>query len=451
MKDRYKSHLCWVDEYFAKVKPFVAIRRDDNLLIKRPNKAVKLNSVGAQILEKIIAGKAVLDLLEPIANDDEKVLQIVNFLYAVRHQIDGELTTFSVNPAVEVKPLEKVFSPLPVLSEFALLDDCNLACRFCYGACSFSKKKRYTQLSLDEMKIIIKKIHNEAKIPSISFTGGEPTLSPNLPAVIEFAKSFDMRVNLITNGTLLTFDLVQKLKTAGLDSAQISLEGVTSETHDAITQVAGSFDKTVNGLKNALASGLHAHCNTTLNRMNIHEATAFPEFVKDLGAERFSMNMVIPTGSVEDNRDISLSYSEIGPIVLDVLKQAKKSDVEFMWYSPVPVCMFNSILEGLGNKGCSACDGLLSVNAKGEVIPCASYDKPLGSLLNGSFTGIWNSEISKRIREKELAHIECTSCDSFNVCHGACPIYWKHFGFDELCEHRSFSCHSCGSEREVLI
>jgi len=64
-----------------------------------------------------------------------------------------------------------------------------------------------------------------------------------------------MRVNLITNGIRCSSEnYVLKLKRAGLDSAQVSLEAGTAEIHDAITKTPGSFDKTVEGIKN-LKSG----------------------------------------------------------------------------------------------------------------------------------------------------------------------------------------------------
>ena len=73
-------------------------------------------------------------------------------------------------------------------------------------------------------------------MPSVSFTGGEPTLRPELPELVRFAKQLGMRVNLITNGTLMTEELATRLAEAGLDSAQVSLEGVTAQTHEKITK-----------------------------------------------------------------------------------------------------------------------------------------------------------------------------------------------------------------------
>ena len=96
------------------------------------------------------------------------------------------------------------------------------------------------------------------------------------------------------------------------------------------------------------------------------------------------------------------------------------------------MCLFNPVAHGLGNKGCSACDGLLSVAANGDVLPCSSYDDPVGNILREDVEKVWSSEKAKRYRDKRLAHPACRSCEDFALCHGACPLYWRNMGFDEL-------------------
>jgi radical SAM protein with 4Fe4S-binding SPASM domain len=165
----------------------------------------------------------------------------------------------------------------------------------------------------------------------------------------------------------------------------------------------------------------------------LHECVEFPGFVKEqLGNEKFSMNLIIPTGSGAVHDELIVPYREIGEHLEKILTSSEQQGVEFMWYSPVPMCIFNSVVFGLGNKGCSACDGLLSVGANGDVLPCASYDAPVGNLLRQDFSELWQSEQARNFREKALAHPQCRMCDNFTICHGACPLYWRHVGFHEL-------------------
>ena len=427
--------LAWVDEFIANVRPYIFVREEDNLLIKRPNQAQKLNATGAKILKSLLGGTSIHDLLEEIGPESQKIRDVANFMYAIRQQLEGSLDQFSLNPAVDVQPFDMKFSDYPVLSEIAITYRCNLRCAFCYAGsgCTANPIGTHVEMSTEEIKEVLWKIFHQAKVPSVSFTGGEPTLVSALPELIRYAKELGMRVNLITNGTRLSQTLAQKFAEHGLDSAQVSLEGVTAETHDAIVGLQGAYQKTVAAVKHLKSVGIVTHSNTTITRANLAECPEFPRFVKEeLGNEKFSMNLIIPTGSGAIHDEQIVTYQEIGGYLETLITISQEQEVEFMWYSPVPMCMFNSIVYGLGNKGCSACDGLLSIGANGDVLPCASYDAPVGNLLTQDFTEIWQSAPARNFREKALAHPQCRTCENFAICNGACPLYWRKMGFDEL-------------------
>ena len=429
------QNLEWIDEFISRVKPYIFVRVEDNLLIKRPNNAQKLNPVGARILKSLLDGATIKEVLANVKSSPEKIDDIYNFMIAVRQSLEGNLDEFTLNPAVEISAFDMKFSDYPVLSEFALTYRCNLKCEFCYAGCNCTTNptKDDKEMSPEEIEKIIEKIFYEAKVPSISFTGGEPTLDDNLPRYIRFAKKLDMRVNLITNGTLISKEKAKIFAGEGLDSAQVSLEGITAETHDKIVNSIGAFERSIAGFENLKSAGILTHTNTTITKTNLHECPQFPEFVRErLNNDRFSMNLIIPTGSAGINDKLTVSYSEIGKHLEKIIAESKKNNVEFMWYSPVPMCLFNSIPHGLGNKGCSACDGLISVAPNGDVLPCASYDESVGNLLKQNFETIWQSVNAVKFRTKSLAHDICKKCEDFHICNGACPLYWRVIGFDEL-------------------
>jgi radical SAM protein with 4Fe4S-binding SPASM domain len=428
--------LSWVDQFIDNVRPYIFVRTEDNLLIKRPNQACKLNPTGAQILKFLLDGGKTQELIKKAGTD--KTTHIQNFMIVLKGYLEGTLDEFSLNPAVEKELFALGFSKLPILSELALTYKCNLKCQFCYAGCNCTINPTGTsdELDIDDFKKIIKTIYTEARVPSISFTGGEPTLRPEiLVNCIRYAKELGMRVNLITNGTLIDDTLAKTLLDAGLDSVQVSIEGTTSQIHDKLVQKPGAFERSIKAVEIFKKLGIHVHTNTTLNKINKEECIQLARFVKEkLGLERFSMNLVIPTGSSVFNNGLVIKYSEVGEIILKIQEASKKENVEFMWYSPVPLCMFNTITNDLGNKGCAACDGLLSVAPNGDVLPCSSYDEPVGNLKRSSFAQIWNNNQSKYFREKRFAHEICAACENLAVCNGGCPLYWRNLGYQEIYE-----------------
>jgi radical SAM protein with 4Fe4S-binding SPASM domain len=341
----------------------------------------------------------------------------------------------------------------PVLSEIALTYRCTHRCSFCYASAG-PRGARADEMSTGQAKRIIDRIFDEARVPTISFTGGEPTLRKDLPELIRYAKQKSMRVNLITNGMRLAKPAyAAELKQAGLDSAQVSLEAADAETHDAITKVPGSFEKSVRGVGNLRAVDIHTHTNTTICPENKDRVIELVDFACDvLGSEYLSMNMVIRTGAAAGKRvtgnrlqvtgtdeadgnggERTVEYSEIGEILTPIIERAQERGLRLVWYSPVPYCIFNPVLAGIGSNSCAAADGLLSVGPRGDVLPCSSFEEGLGNLLRQTFEEVWNSRTARYWRRKEFLPPTCRECDMKRICCGACPLYWDDVGsFEEL-------------------
>ena len=112
-------------------------------------------------------------------------------------------------------------------------------------------------------------------------------------------------------------------------------------------------------------------------------------------------------------------------IVDEIKKKAQKLGMTFYWYSPTPYCIYNPISSGLGNKSCAAFDSLISVAPNGDVLPCSSWDESMGNLLKQDFETIWFSARGDYFRNKHFAPPECSGCQAFIPCQGACPLYWK--------------------------
>ncbi|MCZ7606837.1 MAG: radical SAM protein [Planctomycetota bacterium] len=427
--------LSWVREWIKNVYDYIEVREEDSVFIQRPNKAFKLNPEGIRLIKRLREGESIEQILAPWGDNPAVWRDTERFLLDLRTMLKEGLNDTYESLAVDKIPFTMDFSPYPVLSEVAITYRCNATCTFCYAGCNCTVNPvgNDREMTLDEVKQVLHKIKHEAKVPSVSFTGGEATLRPELPEMVAYARSLGMRVNLISNGLRSTPEFVKKLADAGLHSVQISIEGTTAEVHEGITRIPGHYKRAVEGVANYKAAGVRVNTNTTITKTNLHDVVKFPEFVANtLGNQTFSMNLVIPTGSANLNEELVVKYTELGPVLEQILEGAKKHGVEFKWYSPTPMCIFNPILHGLGNKGCSACDGLVSVGADGQVIPCASYDDPVGDIIQGSFDEVWNSEKANNFRKKFLAHDICKGCEHFQVCHGACPLYWRVIGFDEI-------------------
>ena len=434
-KKDWEKRVDWIDAYVERIKPYVRVRVKDSLLIKIPNQAWKLNPQGVKLLAFLLGGGRVLEVMGKYADKEKISLDVYAFFRDLGALLKGCYDERAERLAVEKTPFALPYNELPVLSEIALTYRCNLACRFCYASCGCRKDESAKELGTAEIKKILDIIAGEAEIPSVSFTGGDPLLRPDIAELVAHAKRRGLWVNLITNGTLATPETAGALKLAGLDSAQVSIEAGEAGLHDRIAAVPGAFALTMAGLRNFRAAGIRVHTNTTVSALNKAAVEEIAGLVKELGLDKFSMNMLMPVGSAGANlEETFISYTEIGPVVDRARERAAELGLEFMWYSPTPVCIYNPIAKGLGNKGCSACDGLLSVAPNGDILPCSSYPKPMGNILahQGGFGALWSSAPFKYFQEKRFAHALCKACDALAHCNGACPLYWERAGYGEL-------------------
>ena len=108
----------WIDEFIENIRPYVFVRTEDNILIKQPNQATKINATGSKIMKFLLDGGSTLDLLKKTGKD--KAPEIESFIIAIKSYLEGNLDEFSLNSAVESEPFNMQFSKLPVLSELAL-------------------------------------------------------------------------------------------------------------------------------------------------------------------------------------------------------------------------------------------------------------------------------------------------------------------------------------------
>ena len=115
-----------------------------------------------------------------------------------------------------------------------------------------------------------------AQHTAITFTGGEPTLHPALPALIAAARERGFtRVGLQTNGRRLReHGYANTLRDAGLTDVHLSLHGLGSVIHDHHTGVEGSFAEAFDGLAAARHAGLTVVVTTVLTRSNARSLNA---------------------------------------------------------------------------------------------------------------------------------------------------------------------------------
>ena len=194
-----------------------------------------------RILAHALSGRPIARF--PGIADGDRAREVQEFCADLRDFYQGDGSGIDDRASVERIPYTFDFTRLPILGEIAITYACNNACRFCYAGCGSkgcgpgaAPGAAAPPMKLAEAKQVIDVFVRDAQIPFFSFTGGEPTLHPDLPAIIRHADDLGLIVGMNTNGRLLSHaPTMAALAEAGLNHVQITLESDQPEVHNAMT------------------------------------------------------------------------------------------------------------------------------------------------------------------------------------------------------------------------
>lgn len=305
----------------------------------------------------------------------------------------------------------------PYRMDLAVTYRCNNNCDHCYN----SRPRQGPELSTGQWKNILDRLW-EIGIPHIVFTGGEPTLRPDLPELIAYAERNGQITGINTNGRRLKDpQFVNALLDAGLDHVQITLESHDPSIHDRMVRAGGAWQDTVAGLKNVLASKLYVMTNTTLLRHNAPSLAETLDFLADTGVPTVGLNALIYSGRGLEV-DTGLAEAELPPLLTLARETTQSRGQKLVWYTPTQYCHFDPLQLELGVKGCTAALYNMCIEPDGSVLPCQSYYQPLGNLLIDPWQSIWNHDLAVSLRERKNLPVDCLACALLLECGGGCPL-----------------------------
>lgn len=392
------------------------------LLLVNANRAFHLNPTAALMaylaLEKVPQPVAVKAITRQYKIPEESaLLDYAQFL----PQLD-ELT--APDGACPVHDLElEILAPFsqqpsaPYRMDLALTYRCNNNCPHCYNA----RPRTFPEMDTAAWKRTLDLLWSIG-IPHIVFTGGEPTLRPDLPELIAHAEQLGQITGINTNGRKLKDpDLVQSLVDAGLDHVQITLESHDPVIHDHMVSPHGAWNETATGLRNALATRLFVMTNTTLLQENAPFLSETLDFLADLGVPTIGLNALIYSGR-GTTVGTGLPESALPPLLDLARAKTDAAHQRLIWYTPTQYCNFDPVQMDLGVKGCSAALYNMCIEPNGDVLPCQSYYSSLGNILTDPWQSIWQHDLAVSLREHRNLPDECHTCALLSECGGGCPL-----------------------------
>ncbi|MBI5634759.1 MAG: radical SAM protein [Nitrospirae bacterium] len=326
-----------------------------------------------------------------------------------------------------------VIDPFEFFIQLHLTERCNLRCRHCYQT-----DDRPEEMSLAEIVALIDEVsgmlddwrqaYGIALSSSFTVTGGEPFLRQDFFEVLEELRKGRIDTYILSNGTLITPEIAQRLAAIGVKGVQISIEGPEA-VHDSI-RGAGSFASSLKGIRNILDSGIELTLNTTLSELNADCFMDVIDLASSTGAQRAGFSRLVPSGGgskmlgkMLTNDAVEQMYDKIFALKTPGLKIVTGDPVASQFRNPAG----EDAVEPVPSGGCAAGVSGLTILPDGTITPCRRMPVPIGNVKTDSLRELWaTSETLNALRDKTRYNGKCGSCSKWSACRGCRAIAFAY-------------------------
>lgn len=283
---------------------------------------------------------------------------------------------------------------------FDITNQCNYRCLHCYNR-SGENLLIHDELSDDE---IIRFVNDIATIKpyGFCFCGGEPLLRKKiLLQAAHILASHGITVSLVTNGSLLTQQVVQDLIKAGVVGVQISLDGATAQTHERLRCHKHAFAYSIHALQLLKKSGGFTNIGVAFSptSFNWNEVKATYELSKKFGATTFRIQPLIPQGRTQQQtEDFIPNPLHYRSIVRTIHTINQNGGIPIEWGDPVDhLIRFRTF--------CKHCVNFSHIKANGDIAISPYLPIIVGNIRNHSFSDYWNAGLVRIWEHSHVKHL----------------------------------------------
>lgn len=289
------------------------------------------------------------------------------------------------NPCAPIKfPIEPAHSPSLRYLQMHITDRCNLNCRHCYLGEKDQKdlsialiRKALDEFSPNGMKLLI--------------TGGEALIHPHVWEVLDIASTYPIRLELLSNGLLLSEDVCKKLQGL-IHSVQISLDGL-KKGHEAL-RGKGTFEKTIKGVRNA-SKYLDVSIATMIHSHNLEEFPDLERVISQLHPREWILDIPSPAGNATD----------------DLIPPLDEAAEIFRKYG-----YGTGVHEGDQDYSCGS--HICSIDVQGGISKCGFFTDPVGRIRDEPLKDLWKKVVLRYT--PKTGFLSCRSCRVVEECRGGC-------------------------------
>ncbi len=325
----------------------------------------------------------------------------------------------------------------PLFVVWNLTQACNLSCKHCYQ--NAKHRPDLDELTTIEKLDLIDQFADEL-VPFIAFAGGEPMVARDFWQVMEHCQRRGIHTTIATNGTLLTRENCARLIQVGVKYVEVSIDSIESGVHDSFRGMDGAWSRSIEGIRNSVASGMRTGMAACFTRETVARADEMIEFAIQLGCKTFAFFNFIPVG-----RGLEMMHEDLTPSQRESLLRKLQGYLEegrINVISTAPqfgrACIAYGAPEGIfatghagggrGKKtmvlaryigGCGSGRCYCSIQPNGTVTPCVYIPGlNMGNVRERRFREIWDNELFTTLSDRNDRGDHCAVCDYRVYCGG---------------------------------
>jgi len=306
---------------------------------------------------------------------------------------------------------------MPLQVSIEVTRRCPLECQHCYNNLPMGDQDaRSREMTTEEHFKTLDELV-EMGCFWLLYTGGEIFARKDFLEIYTYAKKKGFLITLFTNGTLINERIADYLVEWPPFAIEITLYGRTKETYEELTQIPGSYERCLRGIKLLRERGLPLKLKTVATSINKHEIFAMQQFAEELDVD-FKFD-----GQINPRIDCSQS-----PLAV---RLTPEEVVALDFHSPERAGEYRRLaerdLESLPNLAQSgtmySCGGGMNsfaVNAYGEIGICIISQQETFSIRRAGVRQVWEEALLRLRMRKRTRVTKCIQCRIQSLC-GMCP------------------------------
>lgn len=327
------------------------------------------------------------------------------------------------------------FARAPFLVIWEVTRACDLACVHCRAEAQ--PERHPWELTTEEGFALLDEIRRFGQ-PMFVFTGGDPLKRPDIFELIAYASQIGLHPGMSPSGTpLLNRENLRKAAEAGIGTVSISIDAPTPETHDAFRRVPGSFELSVRAARTVRELGMRLQINTVITTYNMGMLDDMARLVTELGAARWEVFYLVPTGRGEAlARAPAQAYERVSHWLYDQTSklEAHITAVEAGFYRRVvlermaeeqgktPMQVLAESRSGNGRflPGMNSGNGFVFISHIGEIYPSGFLPVVAGNVRTDSLVEVYRHHpLFLDLRNPDKLQGRCGRCEYRTICAGS--------------------------------